>query len=53
MANVTNTGAEYGFAQVNPIAIGFNNFMSWGLLLVASITLLSGWGRAESKTQHE
>jgi Na+/H+ antiporter NhaC len=53
MANVTNTGAEYGFAQVSPIAIGFNNFMSWGLLLVALITLLLGWGRAERKTQHE
>lgn len=53
MANVTNTGQEYGFSQVSPIDIGFHNFMSWGLLLVAVISLLAVKRTTESDEHHE
>jgi len=53
MANVTNTGQEYGFSQVSPIDIGFHNFMSWGLLMVAVISLLAVKRKTESDEHHE
>lgn len=50
MANMTNTGREFGIEQVSPIAIGMHNFMSWGLLLVALATVLFGIGRQKQLT---
>lgn len=47
MANMTNTGEEYGITQVSALQIGLHNFMSWGLLLMAVITLLFGWGKSK------
>lgn len=44
MANMTNTGQEYNIPQVSPLEVGLYNFMSWGLLLIALITLLFRWG---------
>ena len=49
MANMTNTGQEYNIPQVSPLEIGLYNFMSWGLLLIALITLLTGWGRTNKQ----
>ncbi len=45
MANMTNTGQEFGISPVSPIEIGLYNFMAWGLLLMTMVTLVSGWGR--------
>lgn len=45
MANMTKTGGEYAIANVSPVEVGLYNFMSWGLLLMALIALLFGWGR--------
>ncbi len=47
MANMTNTGQEYGIPPVSPLDVGLYNFMSWGLLLMALITLVFGWGKAK------
>jgi len=53
MANMTNTGSEFDIPAVSPIEVGLYNFMSWGLLLMALITLLFGWGRTKLKTDGE
>ena len=45
MANMTNTGQEFDIPAVSPLEVGLYNFMSWGLLLMALVTLLFGWGR--------
>ncbi|ASV31763.1 Na+/H+ antiporter NhaC family protein [Maribacter cobaltidurans] len=45
MANMTKTGQEYDIPQVSPLEVGLFNFMSWGLLLMAVITLIFGWGK--------
>ena len=47
MANMTSTGQEYDIPQVSALDVGLHNFMSWGLLFMALITLLFGWGRAK------
>lgn len=49
MANMTNSGEEFGIPQVSPLEVGLYNFMSWGLLLMTLITLLFGWGRTKLK----
>lgn len=51
MANMTNTGQEFDIPSVSPLDVGLYNFMSWGLLLMALITLLSGWGRTQMTNQ--
>ncbi len=53
MANMTNTGTEFNVPPVSPLKVGLYNFMSWGLLLMALITLLFGWGRTKLKTNGE
>ncbi len=53
MANMTNTGEEFGIPQVSPFEVGLHNFMSWGLLLMALITLLFGWGKTKLKNDEE
>lgn len=45
MANMTKTGKEYDIPQVSPLEVGLFNFMSWGLLIMAVITLTFGWGK--------
>jgi Na+/H+ antiporter NhaC len=40
MANMTKTGEEFGVSQVSPLDVGLYNFMSWGLLAVALVTIL-------------
>lgn len=40
MANMTHTGDEFGISRVSPLEVGMFNFMSWGLLLMALITLI-------------
>jgi Na+/H+ antiporter NhaC len=49
MANMTNTGLEYGIPQVSPLDVGLHNFMSWGLLLMVITVLLFGWGNKQIK----
>ena len=39
MANMTNTGQEFGVAQVSSLDVGLYNFMSWGLLIVTLMTI--------------
>lgn len=53
MTNMTNTGEEFGIPQVSPLEVGLYNFMSWGLLIMALITLLFGWGKTKLKTNEE
>ena len=48
MANMTNTGQEYNIPQVSPLEVGLYNFMSWGLLIMALVTLLFGWGKSKN-----
>ncbi len=48
MANMTGTGKEYDIPQVGPLEVGLFNFMSWGLLVIALVTLLFGWGRKKT-----
>ncbi|MCX7553891.1 hypothetical protein OS175_08370 [Marinicella sp. S1101] len=50
MANMTASGKEFGIPQVGPLEVGLYNFMSWGLLIMASITLFFGFGKSPSKT---
>jgi len=50
MANMTHTGQEYDIPSVSLLEVGLYNFMSWGLLLVALVTLLFGWGKTKHKT---
>jgi len=53
MANMTNTGQEFDIPQVSPLDVGLYNFMSWGLLLMALITILFGWGNAKTTKDNE
>ena len=48
MANMTNTGLEFDVPTVSPLEVGLYNFMSWGLLLVAMVTIIFGWRRNEN-----
>ncbi len=50
MANMTNTGKEFGIPQVTALEVGLYNFMSWGLLFMTLITLFFGWGKTKLKT---
>lgn len=45
MANMTATGIEFGIPQVSPLEVGLYNFMSWGLLVMALLTILFGFGK--------
>ncbi len=50
MANMTASGQEFGIPQVGPLEVGLYNFMSWGLLVMASMTLFFGFGKNRNKT---
>lgn len=50
MANMTHTGQDYDIPPVSLLEVGLYNFMSWGLLLMAMVTLLFGWGKTKHKT---
>jgi len=45
MANMTATGKEFGIPQVSPFEVGLYNFMSWGLLVMAILTIFFGFGK--------
>ena len=45
MANMTNTGQEFGVAQVSSLDVGLYNFMSWGLLVMAFLTIFFDFGK--------
>lgn len=45
MANMANTGQEFGIPQVNPLQVGLFNFMSWSLLVMALLTIFFGYGK--------
>ena len=45
MANMTATGKEFGIPQVSPFQVGLYNFMSWGLLVMAILTIFFGFGK--------
>lgn len=49
MANMTASGEEFGIPQVGPLKVGLYNFMSWGLLVMALMTLFFGYGKKQSK----
>ena len=49
MANMTSSGQEFGIAQVSPLQIGLYNFMSWGLLIIALMAILFGFGKTKNK----
>lgn len=48
MANMTNTGAEFGISQVSPFLVGLYNFMSWGLLIMVVLTVFFGVGKRKN-----
>lgn len=45
MSNMTASGKEFGIPQVGPLAVGMYNFMSWGLLVMALMTIFFGFGK--------
>lgn len=45
MANMTNIGQEFGIPQVSPLEVGLFNFMSWGLLVMALLTIFIRFGK--------
>jgi Na+/H+ antiporter NhaC len=45
MANTTLSGSEYGIPPVTPLQAGLHNFISWALLAVVLIAVLTGFGR--------
>ena len=49
MANMTNSGQEFGIAQVSPLQVGLYNFMSWGLLIIALVAIFLGVGKTKNK----
>ncbi|MFK2819034.1 Na+/H+ antiporter NhaC family protein [Flavobacteriaceae sp. LMIT009] len=49
MANMTNSGQEFGIAQVSPLQVGLYNFMSWGLLIIALVAIFLGFGKTKNK----
>lgn len=49
MSNMTNTGQEFGIPQVSPLDVGLYNFMSWGLLVIALLTIFFGFGKLKNK----
>ena len=53
MANMTASGTEFGIPQVGPLQVGLYNFMSWGLLIMASMTLFLGFGKKPNKTNDQ
>ncbi|HAP59284.1 MAG TPA: hypothetical protein DCR93_07190 [Cytophagales bacterium] len=50
MANMTQTGTEYGLAQQSPLAIGMYNIVAWGLLIYMLFILFR---REQTKTTLE
>jgi len=50
MANTTNSGAEFGIPMVSPLEAGMYNFVAWGLLLMALLTILFGYGKSKIKS---
>ena len=49
MANMTNTGTEFNIPKVGSLEVGLYNFMSWGLLFMALLTLIFGIGKQKNK----
>ncbi len=49
MANMTNSGQEFGIPQVSPLQVGLYNFMSWGLLIIALMTIIFGFGKTKNE----
>lgn len=50
MANMTASGTEFGIPQVGPLEVGLYNFMSWGLLVMALMTLFFGFEKNPNRT---
>lgn len=48
MANTTTAGAEFNVPMVSPLEVGLHNFVAWGLLLMALLTLFFGYGKSTS-----
>ncbi len=48
MANTTNSGAEFNVPMVSPLEAGMYNFVAWGLLLMALLTILFGYGKSKN-----
>lgn len=47
MANMTNSGADYGIETVSPWTVGMYNFVAWGLGVMVIISILFGYGRKQ------
>lgn len=45
MANTSSTGAPFGIPQVSPLQAGLHNIMSWAILLMVIISIVTGYGR--------
>lgn len=53
MANMTATGKDFGIPQVSPFSVGLYNFMSWGLLFMALLTIFFGFGKHKIPKQKD
>lgn len=49
MANTTSSGADFGIPAVSPLEAGLYNFVAWGLLGMAILAILFGYGRKSDK----
>ena len=45
MANTTVAGRDFGLPTVSPLEAGLYNFVAWGLLVTAVVSILFGYGR--------
>ncbi len=45
MANTTSSGLEYGIPPVSPLQAGLHNFISWALLAMVLLAVITGYGR--------
>jgi len=45
MANTSSSGAPYGIPQVSPLQAGLHNIMSWAILLMVVVAIITGYGR--------
>jgi Na+/H+ antiporter NhaC len=49
MANTTSSGSAYGISPVSPLQAGLHNFVSWALLAVVLLAVITGYGRHADK----
>ncbi len=49
VANTTGSGAEFGVPAVSALEAGMYNFVAWGLLIMALLSIVFGYGRRKER----